>query len=206
MIEHIQVEQGSEEWHRLRCGLVTASEFGAVLAKGQGKTRAAYLRRVVAERLTGKVAESYSNAHMQRGSEQEALARLAYEARSDLVIESGGFFRNSDLKIGCSPDGLIGDDGGIEIKCAIPTTQVEALLRGAYPPEHGPQVQGCLWLTGRKWWDFVSFCPDMPAPLRCYIFRVERDDAYIRTLEAEVLTFVAEVDKVVACLNARAAR
>lgn len=184
--------QGSEEWLAARCGCATASEFSAVLAKGQGKTRAAYLRRVVAEMLTGKPTEGYRNAHMDRGTEQEPRAREEYEAQTGEFVEQVGFIRHYALPIGCSPDGLVGRDGGAEIKSVIPTVQVETILAGGYPPEHKPQVQGNLWLAERKWWDFCSFCPEMPEHLRLYVFRVGRDEDYIKRLETEVTAFVRE--------------
>ena len=183
-----------EQWLLDKCGYASASEFSSILAKGQGKTRAAYRRRVMAERLTGAPLESYTNDHMLRGLTTEPLARLAYEARTDNMVELVGFIKHPTLMAGCSPDGIIGTDGGAEIKCVIPTVQLETIERGEYPPEHRAQVQGNLWITGRKFWDFVSFCQPLPAHLRLYIFRVERDEDYIKTLESEVRTFLAEVD------------
>lgn len=187
--------QGTEQWALDRCGCATASEFSCVLAKGEGKTRAAYLRRVVTERLTGKPTETYSNGHMARGTIQEPFARLAYEAAYGEPVEEVGFIKHPSLMAGCSPDGLLGKDGGGEFKCVIPTVQLETWERTAgYPPEHKAQIMGNLWITGRKWWDFVSFSPDMPAHLRLYRFRVERDEAYIANLEREVIKFLQEVD------------
>lgn len=179
-----------------RCGHVTASEFAAVLAKGEGKTRAAYLRRVVAEILTGKPSETYKNAHMDRGTEQEPHARLAYEARTGNPVREVGFIKHPTLRlVGCSPDGLVDSDGGGEYKSVIPTVQVETILAGKYPSAHRAQVQGCMWVTERAWWDFCSFCPDFKdEKLRLYIFRVERDEAYIANLAAEVEKFVGEVE------------
>jgi hypothetical protein len=185
--------QGSDAWLQARCGKATSSEFSAILAKGQGKTRAAYLRRVLAERLTGKPSETYKNANMERGIEQEPYAKMAYEARTGLMVEEAGFIKHDTLEAGCSPDGLVGEDGGAEIKSVIPTVQLDTILGSGYPSEHKPQIQGCLWLTKRQWWDFCSFSPDMPERLRLYIFRVPRDDSYIRTLEAEVKVFLDEV-------------
>lgn len=187
--------QGSLGWLQDKCGFVSASCFADVLAKGQGKTRASYLRKVVAERLTGKPSESYSNGHMDRGTLQEPLARLAYEALTGEPVIQVGFLKHPTLpRVGASPDGLVGDDGGIEAKSVIPTVQVETLRLGGYPSEHKAQIQGNLWVTGRRWWDFVSYSPDMPAHLRLYIFRVERDEAYMDALKREVLAFDAEAE------------
>lgn len=184
------------EHAQARCGHVTASEFSSVLARGQGKTRAAYMRRIVAEILTGKPAETYSNSHMSRGTEQEPYARMAYEARTRNLVDEVGFIKHPALAVGCSPDGLIDLDGGAEIKSVIPTVQVETILGGGCPSEHRPQVQGCLWVTGRAWWDFCSYSPDFQDErLRLYVFRVERDEDYIKALELEVIKFVREVEQ-----------
>lgn len=197
--------QGSPEWLLARCGYATASEFSAVLAKGkEGITRRKYLRRVVGERLTKKPAETYSGKHTERGQQQEPFARMLYEARKRVIVEPAGFIPHPDgLLAGCSPDGLIGDDGGEEIKCVIPTVQIDTWERGDFPPEHKPQIFGNLWITGRRWWDFVSYCPDMPAHLRLYVFRVYRDEEYIEHLAAEVANFLCEVDTLEAKLLAR---
>lgn len=190
--------QGSPEWLAARCGNATASEFASILAKGQGKMRASYLRRIVAERLTGKPVETYSNAHMERGTLQESDARAEYEAETGNLVQQVGFIKHAELAAGCSPDGLIDADGGGEIKSVIPTVQVETILAGGYPSEHKAQVQGNLWITGRRWWDFVSYCPDMLKPsLRLYVFRVQRDEEYIATLEAEVRRFLGDADRLV---------
>lgn len=191
-----------EQWLLDKYGYAGASMFHAILAKGQGKTRASYLRRILAERLTGKPTETYQSDDMARGIAQEPLARLAYEARSDNLVEFSGFIKHATLRCGCSPDGLVEQDGGTEFKCVIPTVQVETILRGGYPPEHKPQVQGSLWITGRKWWDFCSYSQDMPAHLRVYIFRVERDEDYIANLEKEVRAFLSEVDELLGRLSA----
>lgn len=187
--------QGSEGWFLERAGRATASEFSSVLAKGQGKTRAAYLRRIVTERLTGKPAETFSNAHTTRGTLQEPLARLAYEAHTGEPVEEVGFIKHAEIMAGCSPDGLIGSAGGGEFKCVIPTVQLETILGAEYPSEHRAQVQGNLWITGRQWWDFVSYSPDMPEHLRLYVYRVLRDETYIALLDKEVRAFLVEVDK-----------
>lgn len=186
--------QGTEAWLFARLGRATASRFSDVLAKGQGNTRAAYFRLVLAERLTGKPIETYRNAHMDRGNEQEPLARAAYEAETGALVEVPEFIPHQTLMAGCSPDGLIEDDGGVEFKCVIPTVQVETIQRGSMPPEHKPQVQGNLWITGRAWWDFASFCPDMPAHLRLVVYRVLPETTYIANLETEVSSFLKEVD------------
>lgn len=195
--------QGSPEWLLARAGLATASEFSSVLAKGQGKMRLAYLRRVAAERLTGKPTETYKNAHTDRGTELEPFAREQYEIKTGNFVEQIGLIQHDELLTACSPDGLIGDDGGAEIKSVIPTVQLETILAGKYPPEHKAQIQGSLWIAERAWWDFCSFSPDMPEHLRLYIYRVARDEPYITALHAEVKVFLDEVEALIEQLGAK---
>ena len=190
----IDLVQCTPEWFLARCGIPTGSMFSAVLAKGEGKTRKAYMVKLAAERLTGKPGESFSNAHTERGTEQEPFARLSYEALTGNAVQEVGFIRHPVLSAGSSPDGLIDHDGGVEIKSVIPTVQIETVMKGGYPSGHKAQIQGNLWITGRAWWDFVSYSPDMPDGLDTYIFRVERDEGYIKELEREVVRFLDELD------------
>jgi hypothetical protein len=139
--------------------------------------------------------ESYYNRHMERGNEQEPYARMAYEAMTGNIVTETGFIKHDTLMAGCSPDGLIDDEGGVEIKSVLPTVQIETMDRGGYPYEHAAQIQGGLWITGRKWWDFVSYSPDLPECLRVYVYRVERDDVYIANLQQEVIKFLAEAEE-----------
>jgi YqaJ-like viral recombinase domain len=191
----VSCEQGSPEWFAARLGLPTASEFSTVMAKGKdgGKsvTRKTYMLKLAGEILTGEPMESYSNVHMERGKEQEAEAREAYELMRDVDTLQVGFIVNGDK--GCSPDSLIGSDGGLEIKTALPHIQVERLLKGDLPAEHRAQVQGNMWVTERQYWDFVSYCPRLPL----LIVRVPRDDGYIATLAGAVKEFNAELASVV---------
>lgn len=194
-------EQGSAEWFEARKGLPTASEFSTVMAKGKdggaSTTRANYLRRLAGEILTGEPAPAgYSNDHMERGKEQEDDARRLYCMIADVEPVRVAFVREG--RAGCSPDSLVGEDGGLEIKCAIPSVQIDRLERDRLPPEHMAQVQGSLWITGRKWWDFVSYCPRLP-PL---IVRVEPDPEYIAKLAASVAAFNAEIDALVERIRA----
>ena len=190
-------EQGTPEWLEDRRGRATGSMFSAILAKGEGKTRKSYMVKLAAERLTGEVGESFSNAHTDRGTEQEPHARLAYEARTGSLVEQVGFIKHPLLMAGSSPDGLVDDDGGVEIKCVIPTVQIETFLKGGVPSSHRAQIQGNMWVCSRQWWDFVSYSPTLPEHLQLYVYRVFRDEAYIRTLETEVRTFLVELDGLV---------
>jgi len=190
--------QGSPDWLAARTGYATSSEFSSILAKGQGKTRAAYLRRVVCERLTGKPMETFATGawakNLTRGSEQEPYARMSVEAKLGVMVEEVGIIRHDNLMASCSCDGLIGENEGCEIKSVIPTVQLETILAGGFPTEHKPQIFGNLWLSKRAAWYFCSYSPDMPEHLRLYTYRVERDEAYIATLAVEVMSFLAEVE------------
>ena len=186
-------DQGGEIWLKMRAGRATASNFHKILAKGQGKTRAGYLLQVAAERLTGQPTDTYKNGHMERGNEQEPQARELYERINKVMVETVGLILHDDLLVSGSPDGLIGDDGGMEIKSVIPTVQLETIKAGGYPSEHKAQIQGNLWISGRTWWDFVSYCEPMPAHLQIYTFRVIRDEVYISNMEAETRSFLDDV-------------
>ena len=190
------LEQGTEAWFQARAGLPTSSEFKTVQASGKGGgesiTRAKYMRQLAGEILTGEPAPAgYTNDHMERGHEQEDDARRLFSLITDLEPIRVGFVREG--RAGCSPDSLIGENAGLEIKCAIPAVQIERLQLGRLPPEHVAQVQGSLWVTGRDHWHFVSYCPRLP-PL---IVRVERDEAYIAKLAEAVAAFNSEVDNIV---------
>lgn len=197
--------QGSPEWLAARCGRATASRFADVLATiktGEAAARRNYKAQLVCERLTGIVAESFTNAAMQWGTETEPLARAAYEEQTGNLVEQVAFITHSELMAGASPDGLIDLDGGLEIKCPNTATHIDTLLKGM-PADHMPQIQGCMWITGRKWWDFVSYDPRLPERLQTHIQRITRDDAYITNLAAEVTVFLTEVDNLIVKLNER---
>lgn len=192
MIQIIDCEQGTPEWLAARLGIPTASRFADILAKGEGKMRSRYLRDLAAEILRGEPeAETYSNAHMERGKIMEDEARSLYAFMSSVEPLQVGFIKNG--RAGCSPDSLIGADGGLEIKTVLGHIQIERLQRGTLPSEHVAQVQGGLWVTGRLWWDFVSYSPGLP-PL---IVRAERDEPYIALLDKAVTAFNEELDSIV---------
>lgn len=201
--------QGSEEWLAERAGHATASRFSDVLAKiktGEAAVRRNYRLQLVTERLTGIPAESYQNAAMAWGTEQEPFARAFYEAETGDMVEQVGFIKHPGLAwAGASPDGLIGTDGGIEIKCPFQSSVHVETLQSGMPSEHKAQVQGVMWVTGRKWIDFISYDPRMPEKLRLYVQRIERDDAYIAELEKSVSAFLSEVAQQHAALMKRAA-
>lgn len=190
--------QGTAEWLAERAGHATASCFKDVLAKiksGEAATRRNYRMRLVTERLIGGPVPSYQNAAMQWGTEQEPSARMAYEAQTGQLVEEVGFIKHPKIAwCGVSPDGLIGEDGGAEFKCPYESTIHVNTIDSGIPSEHIAQVQGSLWITGRRWWDFVSFDPRMPGKLKIYVQRIERDEEYIKSLEIEVIKFLLEVE------------
>jgi len=155
--------------------------FGKIITtQGKWSTQAdAYINQLVAEKLTGEQTYVYQNEHMARGTELEPEAREMYEFIKEVEVSEVGFCLHDTLDAGCSPDGLIAEDGGLEIKCPAPATHVEYLKAGVLPSKYKQQVMGCLWITGREWWDFVSYHPTM----KTLIVRVERDEEYITALE-----------------------
>ena len=188
--------QRSPEWFAARLGIATASRFNAVLAKiktGESAERRNYRAQLVVERLTGKQVETYQNAAMQHGTEQEPFARMAFAANTSVIVEEVGFLRHAEIEAGCSPDGLIDEDGMIEIKCPFQTAIHIDSLKNGMPKEHGPQVQGQMWIAGRQWVDFVSYDPRMPEKLQLFVQRIQRDDEYIANLSKEVAAFMEEV-------------
>lgn len=199
------MEQRTEEWFKARLGKVTASRVADVLAKtktGVSASRANYLTELVVERLTGQQAELYMNDAMQWGTDTEPQARMAYEAHKSVLVDEVGFIDHSSIAMfGCSPDGLVGDDGLIEIKCPNSKTAIETILSGKAPSKYIPQMQTQMAVTGRAWCDFVSFDPRLPEDLQLFIVRVNRDDEYIANLEKEVSAFLQEVDETVTKLK-----
>lgn len=193
------IEQGGAEWAALRMGIPTASEFKSVLAKGEGKTRKTYMMKLLGERFTGLPADNYTNGHMDRGKEMEAEARELYALTRDVELDRVAFIR--DGSVGCSPDSLIGDDGGMEIKTRLAHLQVELLELDRLPPENVAQVQGSLWVSRRDWWDYVSYCPRLPL----FVKRVMRDEKYIADLSLEVDRFNVDLDALTQKMIARGA-
>lgn len=193
-----------------RLGHASASRFAdilAVSAKGVPlKAREDYMMQLVTERLYGRPTDSTSSQAMQWGKDSEPLARAAYEvATGDIVMESDFVKYPTIPFVGCSPDGLIGRDGGYESKCPATSRIHVTTWRDGMPKEHMAQVQGCMWITGRKYWQFVSYDPRASEPLRLYVQRIERDETYIAMLETEVVKFLAEVEKQIELLTQKAA-
>lgn len=192
-LEIIDCEQGSPEWFKHRMGIVTASEFATVMAKGReggdSKTRRKYMLTLIGEQLTGEPHESFTNKHMERGNEMEAEARSYYAFMADAEPVKVGFLKRG--RVGCSPDSLIGENGMHEIKTKQPHLHLEVLIADKLPPEHVAQCQGALWVAGREWIDFQSYWPRMPP----FIKRAYRDEAYIKKIEQSVNDFLSEMDE-----------
>ena len=186
--------QGSEEWIQIRLGKVTASKFKDVMAKGQGKTRYKYMTRLITEINEQRQAVSYFDKNMEDGKEKEPFARQHYEEIYQVVVEQVGFVQRDDY-VGCSPDGMIDEDGLLEIKCPIGTTHTD-YLEGTESPvkTYRYQIQGQLWITGCKWYDVLSYRPENKKHPH-FIRRVYRDEKCIYELKVETLMFIADLKK-----------
>ncbi len=184
-------EQGSPEWLMARLGCPSGSGFSKlVTSTGKPSTSAeTYINELIAEKVIGEPPENNPNEWMQRGTLLEPDARAFYEFDRDVTVTEVGFCMHDVLECGVSPDGLVGDAGGLEIKCPKPSTHIKYLrsqagyLQKKEPPvEYYQQVMGCLWITEREWWDFLSYHPSLPPML----VRVERNEAYIKQLAEQV--------------------
>jgi len=192
------IEQGTPEWHQLRAGKVTASRVADILAQtrtGPSASRQNYLIELALQRSTGTIEPSYTNAAMEWGTQTEPQARVAYEVETGNFVDQVAFIDHPTIAwFGCSPDGLIGDDGLIEIKCPNSATHWEYFKAKKPPQKYVTQMQTQLCVTARKWCDFVSFDPRMPARSQLLIVRVERDEAFISEIEEKVKQFLSEVE------------
>lgn len=195
-IEYIECEQKSAEWYEARRGLVTASMFGTVMASGKGgsesATRRSYMLKLAGEIISGEPMVNYTNEAMERGTMMEPEIRERYAFEHGVEITPVGFIKNGTK--GCSPDGLIGEDGMIEIKSAAPHVLIDILLRGEPPPKHQPQCQGGLWVAERKWCDLVI---GSSAKLPLFVYRHHRAEQYIKTIAGAVADFNAELRGIV---------
>lgn len=198
--------QGSPEWFAMRIGKATGSRIKDIIAKtktGYSTSRANYAAQLVAERLTGKVEESFANAAMKWGTECEPLARASYEAEMGVMVDEVGMLEHPAIAMtGASPDGLVGSDGMVEIKCPNTATHIATMLSGKADPQYMSQMQWQMVCANRAWCDFVSFDPRMPADMQLFIVRFPRDDVLIAEYEKEVISFLGEVDATVSKLIA----
>lgn len=199
------MQQGTDSWHQIRCGKVTASRVADIIAKtksGYSTSRENYLAQLVCERMTGKPTESFTNAAMLHGTETEPFARAAYELIKDVLVEEVGFVLHPNIsEAGASPDGLVGLFGLVEIKCPNTATHISTLLDQKVPEKYNTQMQWQMACTQRQWCDFVSFDPRMAEGLQLFIKRVEFDPLYVANLEKEVLNFLFDVEYKINQLN-----
>jgi hypothetical protein len=195
-MEIFDVEQNSDEWLRARMGIPTASCFSQILAKGEGKTRRSYMLKLAGEIITGEPMEGFSNEHTERGHVLEPEARDLYAFSTGAQLRRVGFIKSG--RVGCSPDSLIGEDGGLEVKTKLPHLLIELILKNEFPSEHKAQVQGTLWITKREWWDLVVYWRGIPL----FVKRAYRDEGYIGNLQGAVNAFNEELDSVVKTIRA----
>lgn len=189
-------DQRTTEWFAQRLGKVTASRIADLMARtktGYSTSRENYMAQLICERLTGVPQDSYSNAAMQWGTDQEPFARAAYEAHAGVLVEECGFILHPTIDdAGASPDGLVGDDGLVEIKCPNTATMLDFILTESVPDKYQKQMQFQLACTGRSWCDFVMFDPRLPEGGQLRIKRIERDSVFIGQIETEVAAFLKE--------------
>lgn len=190
MIIH-DVEQGTEEWHKARIGIPTASEFDKIITPGgdPSKSWETYANRILAEEIVGHPIESFKSVHMVEGNDREAESVAYYEFQRSVTTKTIGFVTDDARTMGCSPDRTIGTDGLLETKNPLASTQVGYLIDGKLDKQHWPQLQGCLLITERQWIDIVSYVPEMPE----LIIRVTRDGPYIEAMLRELRNFNAKL-------------
>lgn len=196
LASEITTEQRTDSWYDARLGRATASRFNDVIATirtGEAATRKNYRAELVAERLTGISTPLFVTQAMQWGIDTEPLARYRYLIASGNKVEECGFYAHKTLMAGASPDGLVGKDGSLEIKCPNTATHIETLVIQEVPKQYYWQIMGQLWMTGRKWCDFVSFDPRLPDNASLFIKRIPRDAEAIKKLEISVREFLQEV-------------
>ena len=202
------MDQRSDEWYSARCGLVTASRIGDLMAKtksGYSAVRANYMAQLIVERITGEVAESYQNAAMLWGIETEPYAREAYEIMTGQLVTEVGFIEHAGLKAGASPDGLVGDDGMVEIKCPNTATHIDTLLNEKIDRKYYLQMHFQMMCADREWCDFVSYDPRMPDGLKYWCKRVDLDEKLAEEISNEVCGFIVDLDSKVDALKEMAA-
>ena len=188
-------EQGTDEWFAARLGKVTASRAADVMTKKGSAARANLSAQLVLERLTNTKGESFSSAAMQWGVDQEPFARAAYEAHSGVWVDTVGFVQHPTIeRAGASPDGLVGHDGLVEIKCPNTATMIDTLLTGKVPSNYTTQMQMQMACTGRAWCDYAVFDSRMPVKAQLFVKRVQRDQKFIDDMEKEIIAFLAEVE------------
>lgn len=192
------MEQQTEEWFAARAGKVTASRVVDLMAKtksGYSASRDNYLAQLIVERFTGGKAESFTSAAMQWGNEQEPFARAAYEVRKGVFVDEVSFIPHPNIDgAGASPDGLVGDDGLVEIKCPNTATMIDTLINETVPKKYYAQMQMQMACTERQWCDYAVFDPRMPESAQLFVKRIDRDDKFIAEMESEIIKFLVELE------------
>ena len=188
------MKQLSDEWFEARLGKVTASHISDVMAKGTGVTRKNYMMQLLVERLTGKHEDTYINAAMQRGIDEEPMANAEYELVTGNLVTAVGFVDHPTIPMaGASPDGLVGDDGLIEIKCPHTSTHVDTLLLDKVQRQYILQMQWQMACTGRAWCDFASYDSRMPPKHQLKVIRIDRDPAMVESIRDAVVLFLDQL-------------
>jgi putative phage-type endonuclease len=203
---HADIIQGSPEWFDIKRAKVGASKVTDMMSKGRGNAESTGRRnlkaKLICERLTGTTEETYTNAAMQWGVDNEGPAREVYEYNCDAEVDQVGFVDHPTIEYsGMSPDGLVGKDGLLEIKCPNSATHIDYLLAGVMPIEYVKQVQWQMACSGRRWCDFMSYDPRLGPDLQTFIIRVERDDELISQIEAEVIRLNSDISATIAQLH-----
>jgi len=189
----LNLEQGTESWFEARKGIPTASCFSKIVTPSKGDKSTSsktYMYELIAEKL-GASNESYSNEWMERGNELESMARSTFEFLTDLKVDEVGMIKTDCGNIGCSPDGLIGDDGGIEIKCPKASTHIKYIIEGVLPLEYKTQVMGSLMVSERDYWYFMSYHPELDP----FILKIERDEEFISKMKKHIDSFVVDMQE-----------
>jgi|SRR5581483_2354819 len=204
---YTDLHQRTAEWIQMRCGCVTASRLCDVMAKlkkrpDEAAAKTNYRNELIAERLTGRAADHYVSMYMDEGTENEPLARAAYEMALNVEVQQIGLATHPRIEwFAASPDALVNDDGLLEIKCLKTTNHLEIVRTGIVPAEFKWQMLGEMSCAERSWCDFISYDPKLPPGLRLYVKRFDRDEASIAEMEQEVEKFLAEVEAVVTELS-----
>jgi putative phage-type endonuclease len=200
----VEMRQGSNEWKQARAGSLGASDIADARARiktGWGASRAALMARLLIERLTGQSVETYQSQAMRNGIEREPMARLGYEIEKGVTVVEIGLVRHPIIRgTHASPDGLVGDDGLVEIKCPEEAAHLDFLLTRQVPDRYHQQVQWQMCCAGRSWCDVVFYNPNFPGPMQLAIERVERNDRLIEEMEVDARGFLDELASKVAAL------
>ena len=202
----VDVIQGSDEWLTLRLGLVSASRFKELMTEPKSKadkesgalsaTARSYMMELIAEILTGEQ-KKVTGPALDWGTNNEKGAQIEYAFEQGVTVDEVGICLTDDKQIGASPDGFIGDFGGLEIKCPYNSANhIATVIAGEMPKEHMAQVQGNMLVNGRQWWDFVSYDPRIDGKGRIFITRINRDDEYIEKIQIKLTAFLVEMKRI----------